>query len=385
MKLKDIALRNIRRRKAKAGFVLAGLLIAVSTAVALLGIIEAMNRDIQQKLEEYGANILVLPRTENLSLTYGGLSLGGVSFEMQEIRQADLGRVKSIKNAANVAAMGPMVLGAIEVNTRKVLLAGVDFQAVKILKPWWKIEGAVPSDYDVLLGAEAARILSLQTGDHVKVNGSNLPVSGVLAPTGSQDDQLVFARLSTAQSLLHKEGRISMVEVAALCTACPIEAMVSQISRALPGTKVMAIQQVVQGRMETLSHFRKFSYGVSVVLVLVGSLVVLVTMMGSVRERTAEIGIFRAMGFRRSHVMQIVLLEAGILSALAGIVGYFAGFGSTKAALPFFNGTSGIDVVFDPILAVGALSAAVLMGLVASVYPALLAARIDPTDALRAL
>ena len=87
MTLKDIALRNIRRRKAKAGFVLAGLLIAVSTAVALLGLIEAMNRDIQKKLEEYGANILILPRTENLSLTYGGLSLGGVSFEMQEIRR----------------------------------------------------------------------------------------------------------------------------------------------------------------------------------------------------------------------------------------------------------------------------------------------------------
>ena len=83
--------------------------------------------------------------------------------------------------------------------------------------------------------------------------------------------------------------------------------------------------------------------------------------------------------------MQIVLLEAGILSALAGIAGYFAGFGSTKAVLPFFNGTSGIDVVFDPILAAGALAAAVLMGLVASIYPALLAARIDPTDALRAL
>ena len=154
MTLKDIALRNIRRRKAKAGFVLAGLVIAVSTAVALMGLIEAMNRDIQKKLEEYGANILVLPRTENLSLTYGGLSLGGVSFEMQEIHQADLYRIKGIKNAANVAAMGPTVLGAIEVQGRKVLLAGVDFQATKILKPWWQVTGTVPSDLGVLLGSE---------------------------------------------------------------------------------------------------------------------------------------------------------------------------------------------------------------------------------------
>ena len=385
MTLKDIALRNIRRRKAKTGFVLAGLLIAVSTAVALLGLIEAMNRDIQQKLEEYGANILILPKTENLSLTYGGLSLGGVSFEMQEIRQADLGKVKHIKNAANVAAMGPTVLGAIEVSDRKVLLAGVDFQAAKILKPWWRVGGTVPGEYGVLLGAEAARVLSLAAGDQVRVNGSKLQVSGVLAPTGSQDDQLVFARLKTAQSLLDKEGRISMVEVAALCNACPIEAMVSQISGALPGTKVMAIQQVVQGRMETLSHFRKFSYGVSVVLVLVGSLVVLVTMMGSVRERTGEIGIFRAMGFRRSHVIQIVLLEAGILSAVAGIMGYLVGFGTTAAALPFFAGSEGIPVIFNPTLAAAAIAVALLMGLASSVYPALMAARIDPTDALRAL
>jgi putative ABC transport system permease protein len=108
-------------------------------------------------------------------------------------------------------------------------------------------------------------------------------------------------------------------------------------------------------------------------------------MMGSVRERTSEIGIFRAMGFRRSHVMRIVLLEAGIISAMAGILGYLAGFGITRAALPFFNGSDEIAVIFDPVLAAGAFTAAVIMGLASSVYPALMAARIDPTEALRAL
>ena len=176
-----------------------------------------------------------------------------------------------------------------------------------------------------------------------------------------------------------------MAEVAALCHDCPIEAMVKQISDALPGAKVMAIQQVVKGRMETLGHFKKFSYGISGVILLIGSLVVLVTMMGSVRERTDEIGIFRAIGFRKRHVMKIVFLEAAIVSSLAGIVGYLLGWGVTKVAVSFFiEGHSG-SVPFNFELAGGAFILALFIGLVSSAYPAIIASRLDPNEALRAL
>jgi putative ABC transport system permease protein len=185
--------------------------------------------------------------------------------------------------------------------------------------------------------------------------------------------------------MLGMEGRVSMAEVAALCKDCPIEDMVSQISGVVPGGKVMGIQSVVKGRMETLAHFQRLTLSVSAVVVLVGSLVVLVTMMGSVRERTREIGIFRAIGFRRSHIIRIVLLEAAIVSALAGLLGYFGGIGTTVAALPFFTESADIAVHFDPILAGGAVIMSVLLGLAASTYPALLAAKLDPNEALRAL
>ena len=85
MTLKTISIRNLLRRKGKAGFVLAGLVVGVSTVVGILSFVEAMTSDINHKLEQYGANILIVPRTENLALSYGGLTLGGVSFEMQEI------------------------------------------------------------------------------------------------------------------------------------------------------------------------------------------------------------------------------------------------------------------------------------------------------------
>ncbi|MBA4422913.1 MAG: hypothetical protein C0390_07380 [Syntrophus sp. (in: bacteria)] len=266
----------------------------------------------------------------------------------------------------------------------------MDFQVASQLRPWWKIQGSLPDEEGVLAGAEAARVLGLDVGKAVAVNGRSLVVSGILDSTGSQDDHILFTPLVTAQSILHKEGRISLAEVAALCSGCPIEEMVRQISEILPGANVMAIKQVVEGRMETLNQFRKASYGLSAIVVLVGALVVLVTMMGSVRERTAEIGIFRAIGFRSSHIMKIILLEAGIVSVLAGVLGYLLGLGATKIALLFFaaeggHGGHGIAVPVDPWLAGAALALAIVLGLAASYYPARVAARLDPCEALRAL
>jgi putative ABC transport system permease protein len=388
MTLRDIAVNNLRRRKMRAIFVLAGLLIGVTTVVTLLTLVNAMKNDINHKLEMYGANILIVPKTENLSLTYGGLSLGGVSFEMQEIKEEELEKIRDIKNAANVAAVGPMVLGPVKINDQRVLLAGVDFQAFQVLRPWWNVKGKIPEDDEVILGAEAARVLGIPTASKFAMNGREFTVSGVLEATGSQDDGLVFAPLTVAQSLLGKDGQISMAEVAALCSGCPIEEMVRQISEILPGANVMGIQQVVKGRMETLNHFQKFSYGVSALVLFVGSLMVLVTMMGSVRERTTEIGIFRAMGFRRSHVMRIIFYEAGIIAGVAGILGYALGFTATRILIPLFTESHqghGVAVPFDPIMAGIAFVLAISIGLAASIYPALMASRLDPNEALRAL
>jgi putative ABC transport system permease protein len=106
-------------------------------------------------------------------------------------------------------------------------------------------------------------------------------------------------------------------------------------------------------------------------------------MMGSVNERTHEIGVFRAIGFRRVHITRLILLEAVAASMLAGVLGYAAGMATASAVLPVM--ADGARLAWTPLLAVTAVSLAVLTGALASLYPALHAGKLEPTETLRAL
>jgi putative ABC transport system permease protein len=386
MKLHNISLNNLRRRKAKMAFLTIGLVVGIATIVTLVTLTESMSGDMERKLNEFGANILITPQQNGLSMTYGGINLGGVTFDQKEIQESDLALIGTIKNKRNISSVAPKVLGGVKVAGRLVLLIGVQFDKELKLKQWWKVFGEAPKAADeLLLGSDAARVLNVMTGDSLQINGEHFKVTGVLDQTGSQDDSLLFAQLPVAQRILHKEGLINLVEVAALCSGCPIGDMVLQIAEKLPGAKVSAIQQVVEGRLKALDQFSRFSYAIAGVVICIGSLIVFITMMGSVNERTTEIGVFRAIGFRKSHIMRIILLEAAVVGLLAGILGYAAGLGGAKLAFPFMSEGKQLQFVWDGFVAFGSVGLSLALALLASLYPALHASKMDPTEALRAL
>jgi len=98
-----------------------------------------------------------------------------------------------------------------------------------------------------------------------------------------------------------------------------------------------------------------------------------------------EIGVFRAIGFRKSHIMRIILLEAALVSLLAGFLGYAVGMGGARMALPFMAESKNALLVWDGYVAAGSIALALVLGVLASLYPALHASKMDPTEALRAL
>ena len=385
MRLEHIVLHNLRRRKGRAIFLVIGLLIGVATVVTLLSLTDAMGQRAQHELENFGANIIITPRSDALALNYGGIQLAGVNLVAKELEQSSLANIDDIPNRRNVAMIAPKVLGAVEVDGQRIMLMGVDPAVEFKLKRWWSIAGRpVEQGHELLVGDAVVKRFNLNMGDTLKVNGQDFTVVGLLAKTGSQDDQLLIAPLDVAQASLGKTGQVSMVEIAALCHDCPVDDMVNQLQTVLPGTDVQAVQQVVKTRMHALGQFRLFAWGVAVTVVIIGALLVFVTMMGAISERTREIGIFRAIGYRRRHILHLVLMEATIVSALAGVLGYLTGVAATLVALPLLDGGKA-SWHWNPTLAVIAVFAAILVGLLASLQPAFRASRLEPSEALRAL
>ena len=362
-----------------------GLAIGVATVVALSSLSKAMKSDIGDKLDQFGANIVVVPKAEDLDLSYGGLRISTAAFDVKELSDGDAASILTIHHSRNISVVAPKVLGVADVQGDRAILVGVRFPDELRIKQWWRLEGAAPKTADeIIAGHRVAGKIGVKAGDAVTVNGRSFRLSGVLHENGSQDDNLLYMDLTTAQTLLGKEGKLSLIEVSALCKDCPIDDLVNQIAEKIPGGRVSALRQAVALREHAVEQFSAFAVALSAVVLLIGALVVLITMMSSVNERAREIGIFRAIGFRKHHIMRIILLEALSVSVIGGAIGWLAGMAVSVGVAPHVTQTP-LHVTWDPLLAVMAIVIAAAVGTLASIYPATRAANMDPAEALRSI
>jgi putative ABC transport system permease protein len=410
MNLFTIPLKNLKRKLLRTAMLTLVFSAGIISVVALYYVSESVGDSLEQKLTAYGANILIRPHTESLDVSYGGFSLGSLSYNAHKLEMDKVEKgIKSIGHSDRISSIAPKLLESSSINGKEFAVIGVNWEQELLLKSYWYIddydhaalghdknkkpEGPVEpmkglsfddvfGKHDIIAGNTAAKLLGLEKGKETVVDGVTFKVGGVLAPLGTDEDKLVFMDITALQELKDKKGEVTFVEVSALCSGCPIEDIVKQIKEALPDTDVIAMQNVVKQRMFMVDFVKNLVLIISAVILVIACFMLAVFMMASVSERRSEIGILRSMGYSRNKIFMLFSFESLVVGAASGLIGYFAGFLLSGKILSRMDLAEGAVVNFSFSHLVLTVAVVCIISIASSVVPALKAARTEPASAI---
>ena len=396
MKLYQIVLKDILRRKRRVLYAALGVVIGTMTVVGVLTIAFAGEKGVYSQLEKYGANLTIVPAVNNIDAKLGSLSLGTLAIgenyiqeyylpKIREIADGEIHQARNIYGDGPIATIAPRLYENADVRGVSVVVAGIQPQDERAIKTWWQMRDGkyLENATDAIIGAQTADLLKLKTGDQISLSNTTVTVVGVLDETGSSEDYQVMVPLATLQSAFGKEGLVSSIDIRALCNACPVDLIATSINQNIPGVKAVAVKQIANTEMGLVKKVSTLMISLAGITLVIGIFGVVNTMMTSVHERTRDIGVMRAVGASRRQIIMAFMYEAFVIGILGGLIGYGAG-----TLLAFGIGPlifEGASISFMPWFIVLSLGVAVAVAAIATLYPALRATRIKIADAFRSL
>jgi putative ABC transport system permease protein len=376
---------GLRTRRLRAGLSALGIAIGIASMVAVLGISESSKADLLAQLDELGTNLLrVAP----------GQSFFGEEAQLPESAAAMLGRVDGVQRVAAVRDLTDVTVrrndlvdaaetGGITVTAADPSLAST---VAARLRRGRFLDAATARYPTVVLGAGAAEQLGIDdTGSRVYIGGRWFTVIGILEPVAlaSALDGAALIGFDAAARWFREDRDATTIYVRADPDAIEAGARDLLGSTANPAApeevEVSRPSDALEARAAAKTAFTSLFLGLGAVALLVGGVGIANVMVISVLERRSEVGLRRALGATRRHVGAQFACESLLLAAIGGGVGVLLGAVVTAA----YAESRGWSVVVPPAALAGGVLAALLIGAVAGVYPALRAARLSPTDALR--
>ena len=384
--LLSVGSSGLRSRKARTALSALGIMIGIAAMVGVLGLSESSQADLTNKIEALGTNLL--------TVTPGG-GFGGGDGVLPEETATKINRIVPVERSADVIELDEAVLRndlVTENETGGITAVAADLDLLETLNGslsagvW--LNEATASTPNVVLGsvtAERHGIVDVSAGIQIQIGGEWFTVVGILEPfpLAADLDRSALIGKPVAQALFDVELNPSIVYLRT------DPGFVDDVRAVLPATADPANPEEVEASrpsdlLETQSaiedSFTNLFLGLGAVSLVVGGVGIANVMVIAVIERRNEIGLRRALGATRAHIRRQFLSEALLLSALGGLGGVVLGVAATWV----YARSQGWDVVVPTLAIAGGLVAALVIGGVAGLYPAMRAARLAPTEALRA-
>jgi putative ABC transport system permease protein len=383
--LARVASVGIRTRRLRAALSALGIAIGVAAIVAVLGLSASSQAGLLAEIDRLGTNLLTVRNGETLFGQTAELPLRSPAMI------ARIGPVEQVQETGSTQAnvyKNPLV-PPVDTNALSVQAASLDLPRAigTTLAAGSYLNAATAEQPIAVLGAQSASLLGVDRiypGERVWVGGIWFYLVGVLKPAAlaPEIDNSVLVGFPAAERYLGFDGHPTTIYVRTVTShtatvqsllgatanpEAPNEVDVSQPSAAL------TVRAEAQGALNSLF------LGLGAVSLLVGAVGVANIMLIGVLERRSEIGLRRALGATRRNIRTQFLSEAILLSLIGGTVGVAAG---AAATLSYASSKHWIPVVPTTAWA-GGLAAAIAIGAIAGLLPAIRAARMSPTEALR--
>jgi putative ABC transport system permease protein len=363
--------RNLLNRPLRSALTLLGIAVAVGSFIALVGAARGIQNAMIQSFAERDTHIVALRKNaaDLLSATI-------------DERVGD-----AIRRVSGVEDVAGELVTIVDIEPDHTLLAtGRDPNGYL----WTSAslhEGHMPGPAEpkgVVLGEAASVALRKTVNDRVSVEGDELVVTGIARYRGTLNNSGLVMPLPTLQALIGLPGKVISFSVRASNPQDPrrLAELKNRLAAEFP-TLAFAETADVAENIRSMQFLRSLAWAVSVIAFVMGSVIVLNTLLMSVAERAYDIGVLSALGWSPALVLRMILIEGAVLTVAGSTLGIAAGLLALRvlAGMPPVLGFLEPDVSRTLILEVAA--AALAMGITGSLYPAWRAVRMDPVAALR--
>lgn len=383
-----LCLNGLHRQRLRAGLIVGALAVPVALFISLVSMAGGYERALHSELDRMGMQMMLVP----LGCPYDGAArvIKGQALDNTLPESA----LALARKDPDVAIAAPLLIASVPRPTEKRvdLWVGLD-ETSRDLKPWWKAAsgaGWFTSSNSVILGAEAAVVEMRTPGDalHSPEADRSLRVDGILARSGTADDNLFFVPLATAQSMFGQSGKLTAIAI-----RMREPEKISEVSRRLqeiPGAQVVTATEMMGVFLNIVGSVRILIQSITLLAIVICLLAILNTMLAAVLQRSGELAIMRALGASRLQVFGLIALESSMISTIAFVLGLIlaAVAGKYLASmvgpfLPLAPPSELWSLQSDAVWQGVVIS--ILAGNVASLYPAWRASRIHPAPLLRSL